>query len=478
ASLFELLACCERGTSKRVDPDGGIYFSQLSSNATAAPKIGFLFPGQASPVYADGGLWSRRFPALCTLYKHASLPEHASVDTAIAQPCIVTASLAGLQMMELFGIQASAAVGHSLGEITALHWAGACAEDDLLQLVRARGQVMAQIGESCGAMASIRASYSDVMERLNGDRVVVAARNAPLQTVVSGEAGAVSRFTDRLRTYGFSSTMLPVSHAFHSPLVSAVATAFTQHLSTHTFAPLDRRVISTVTGGPLGSASDLKHLLAEQIIRPVRFVDAVEIAAEEADLFIEIGPGSVLTGIARECTGKPVIALDAGSESLHGLFSTISAAYCLGATLNLAPLYQKRFGRPIDVKKKHSFLVNPCETVPESIPARPHSPLSSGAAVPMPPTTPGSAQEVLLHLVAQRTQLPLETIKPESRFLHDLHLNSITISQLMLEAASRLSVPAPVSPAEYTNATIAEASETLESLRSQSPRRSIEEHAT
>jgi enediyne polyketide synthase len=479
AGLLELLACCESGAEHHIDPDRGIFFSQ-SSPATGPMKLGFLFPGQASPVYASGGIWLRRFPSLRQLYTRASLPECASVQTEIAQPCIVTAALAGLRVLQLFGIQASVAVGHSLGEITALHWAGACNEDDLLRLVHARGRAMAAMSEPSGAMASIRAGYSEVMERLNGDRVVVAARNAPLQTVVSGEAAAVQRFADRLRNSGLSATMLPVSHAFHSPLVSAAADAFTAELSAYTFAGLRRRVVSTVTGGPLDPAADLKGLLAAQITRPVQFAGAVQAASEDVGLFLEVGPGAVLSGIARECTAKPVIALDSGSDSLRGLFSAVGAAHCLGLDLNLAPLYHDRFGRPLDIKKKHSFLANPCETVPESVPARrlvPPRAEAMAATAPAEIDPSSSAQQILLQLVAQRTQLPPAAITPEKRFLHDLHLNSITISQLMLEAGSRLSLSAPAAPAEYTNSTIAEAAAALESLRSQPAHRPAEKYA-
>ena len=316
AAIRKLLVCCETGIDRQIDVQGGTFFS----NAAGAPRIGFLFPGQASPVYTGGGIWARRFPALRSLYTRARLPQLQSNHTQTAQPCIVAASLAGLHVLNLFGVQGAVAVGHSLGEITALHWAGACSEDDLIHIVRARGRAMAEAGDPSGAMASIRASHSKVLASLNGDGLVVAARNAPLQTVVSGEAGAVQRFTERMLSHGFSATMLPVSHAFHSPLVAGVATAFSEHLSAQAFAGLNRRVVSTVTAAELAPGADLKTLLADQITRPVLFADALNIASLEADLFIEVGPGAVLAGIAAECTDKPVIALDAGSESLRGLF--------------------------------------------------------------------------------------------------------------------------------------------------------------
>lgn len=463
SAIEKLLACCETGSDRRLDVQAGVFFGR----ASAPPRIGFIFPGQASPVYIDGGIWSRRFPALHDLYATARLPQQPSTDTQTAQPCIAAASLAGLHVLKMFGIEATVAVGHSLGEITALHWAGACSEEELMSIVHARGKTMSEAEGPSGAMASIRASHADVRKRLNGDGLVVAACNAPLQTVVSGEAGAVKRFTEKLRLQGISSAMLPVSHAFHSPLVAGVATAFAEHLAPCQFADLGRRVVSTVTAEALAPNLDLKSLLAEQITKPVLFADALKIAAAETDFFLEVGPGAVLSGIAAECTEKPVIALDAASESLRGLLSAVGAAFACGTNVCISPLYEKRFGRPIDIKKKHLFLANPCETVPQTVPPMRH------VDIPIPATSrtniavTNSALETLLRLVAERTQLPLNAISPEQRFLTDLHLNSIAISQIVLEAASQLSLPAPATPAEFTNATLAETAEVLEGLRSQ-----------
>ncbi len=102
------------------------------------------------------------------------------------------------------------------------------------------------------------------------------------------------------------------------------------------------------------------------------------------------------------------------------------------------------------------------------------TPVSTAAAKPLPVVTlppETSVLETLRRLVAQRTQLPLETILPENRFLDDLHLNSISISQIVLEAAAQSGSVAPVSPAEFTNATLAEAAEILEQNRHHAPSR-------
>ncbi len=461
-ALRKLLAWCDAGVGQKIDLEDATFFSATAG----APGIGFLFSGQSSLVYIDGGIWSRRFPALRDLYAQAALPRQHSLHTQTAQPCIVTASLAGLHVLQAFGIRGSLAVGHSLGEITALHWAGACSESDLIRIAHARGKAMAEAGDPSGAMASIHAGYAEVLKRLNGDALVIAARNGPLQTVVSGEAGAVRRFTEKLRSQGVTATMLSVSHAFHSPLVAEVATAFSAHLSSQSFANLERRVISTVTAAPLAADADLKSLLSAQITKPVLFAEALNLAAGEVDLFLEVGPGSVLSGIVRESTRKPVIALDAGGESLRGLLSAVACTFALGAEIQAFPLYQKRFGRPVNLTRRLGFLANPCETIPHSTLPRLAREAVASAHPVISAVPENSVLETLRGMVAQKTQLPLSAIKAEHRFLGDLHLNSITISQIILEASGRLKIPAPVAPAEFTNATLAETARALEQHQS------------
>jgi enediyne polyketide synthase len=172
------------------------------------------------------------------------------ISTAVAQPAIVTASLAGLRALEGFGLTPSIAVGHSLGELTALCWAGAMDEASLLRIAMVRGKAMAELGRTTGAMASIGAGRQEVEDLLDGGPVVIAGLNSPRQTVVSGEATAIAAIVSRARSRGLNASSLPVSHAFHSPLVAAAAPTLAEH-SHEAFRSLRRLVISTVTGAPL-----------------------------------------------------------------------------------------------------------------------------------------------------------------------------------------------------------------------------------
>ena len=458
--LKKLCELCVDGAEEHIDTAQAIFLGAR----TGVPRIGFLFPGQGSPVYTSGGRWSRRFDFVRELYRSANLPQVQTVATETAQPCVVTASLAGLQALERCGIEASVALGHSLGELSALCWAGACDAENLARIVAERGRVMARKAAGRGAMASIRAGAQQVKARLNGDRLVIAAYNSPGQTVVSGEAQALKKFVGRLGADGIGATMLPVSHAFHSPLVEEVAHAFSEYLARENFHPLSKRVISTVTGAVLENRADLRGLLVEQIVRPVQFAPALAIAAADTDLLIEVGPGAVLSGIAGECTDKPVIALNAGGESLRGLLASVGAAFALGAKVRSSALFEGRFFRPFVAK--HTFLENPCESVAEVAPVRHSAPREkTRIAEQTDAAVANSPIEVLRGLVARRTELPITTITPESRFLKDLHLNSISVSQIILEAATRLGLPAPAAPTEFANASIRDAADSLEAMR-------------
>jgi enediyne polyketide synthase len=463
---FKLLRdCCASGSTTKMDCSQGIF---LSSGDTP-PRIGFLFPGQASPVHTDGGIWSRRFSEVRDLYKRAHLPQVWSVDTEVAQPCIATASVAGLLLLRSLGIEANVTAGHSLGELVSLCWAGAMDEETLLRVVTERGRMMSELGDPAGSMASIHAACEDVRHRLNGDPIVVAADNAPTQTVVSGKAFAVKRFLGSLSADGITATMLPVSHAFHSPLMTNAATAFSRYLASERLgnAGQAKRIVSTVTGTAVEENADLRQLLTDQITMPVLFAKAAGRVAEETDLLIEVGPGSILTDIVSQQFDVPTVALDVGGDSLRGLLTAAGAAFALGAPVQAKALFIDRFYRPFDLQHRHKFLQNPCETVPEmSIHDAVVPTQLAEKPLPFLTTLPEtSALETLRRLVAHRTQLPLETILPENHFLDDLHLNSISISQVVLEAAAQSGSLAPISPAEFTNATLLETAEILERNR-------------
>ena len=473
--LEKLFTVLESGEMEYVDGQAGVFFS---GNRRMKPRIGFLFPGQGSPVYHDGGAWGGRFDYVRQLYALAGLPTHYDrVSTAMAQPAIVAASLAGLRVLEELDIVASLAVGHSLGELTALHWAGSLDGEALLRIAKLRGEIMAGTNGVAGAMASIAAGRPSVETLLNGDRVVIAAVNSPTQTVISGEKKAVEAVVERARSRELSATFLPVSHAFHSPLVAAAAPALSTHLSCETVRPLRGSIVSTVTGSRLKPGSDLRAHLCRQVTSPVLFMDAIaEGERGGVDLWLEVGPGRVLCDLASQFLKTPVVALDSGGDSLEGLLLAAGVTFVLGHPTNLRQLFAGRFTRPFMLDRRPSFFANPCERAPVSNGAA--SKTSGGDAVKdvntfrssehqvenavtRPSTPNGSSFDVIAHLVSARAELPPSAVNASHRLLSDLHLNSITVTQVIAEAARQLALPRPVAPTLYADATIAEVAEML-----------------
>jgi enediyne polyketide synthase len=470
--LEALRSRIRNGAARLIDPVGGIFFGAEQSSA----RIGFLFPGQGSPSYKDGGAWRRRFNFVADLYAYTTQQWRGDgVSTDVAQPAIVASSVAALRVLSRLGITAEVAVGHSLGEFTALHWAGSLDESSLLRIARVRGRAMAETDGPTGAMLSVAADRQAVEEILNGERVVIAGLNSPTQTVLSGEAAEINAVARRAESHGLRATLLRVSHAFHSPLVASAGTQLHAYLEREEFGPLQRRVFSTVTGRRLSGDNDLRALLREQVTSPVRFMEAVDAAvATGIDLWLEVGPGQTLCGLIGQFRNEPAVALDAGGSSIRGLLSAAGACFCLGARVAHDELFADRFARPFDLDWHPRFFANPCELAPPDDDASGNDYSEQlgevGAAEVAGAEVSGGSQtdtplEVVRRLVAERLELPVATLENESRLLDDLHLNSISAAQVVAEAARRLELPPPPAPTNYANATLSEIAKALEAAR-------------
>ncbi|MTE22490.1 SDR family NAD(P)-dependent oxidoreductase [Streptomyces sp. TRM43335] len=490
--LRNLADALDAGETTHFTPDGRGFLG----HATGRGRIGFLFPGQGSGRGTGGGALRRRFPEAAEVHDAAGLPTAGDmVATDVAQPRIATGSAAGLRVLDALRVEATVALGHSLGELSALHWAGALDEETLLEAARVRGRAMAEHSAS-GTMASLAAAPQEAERLTDGLPVVVAGYNGPEQTVVAGPVDAVEEVAGRAAAAGVGCTRLAVSHAFHSPLVAPAADAFGDWLAGVRFGEVGARVVSTVTGGELARDTDLAGLLRRQITDPVLFTQAVTAAAREVDLFVEVGPGRVLSSLAAAATGVPSVALDTDDESLRGLLGVVGAAYVVGAPVAHERLFQDRLIRPLEVGQEFDFLANPCEQAPRvALPAGRPSPAGAAAdPAPAPAPAPAQAQaptpasvpasvpdagtadaepegsggastlEVLRGLVAERAELPADLVAEDSRLLDDLHMSSITVGQIVNQAASRLGIAAARVPTNFATATLAELAEALETL--------------
>lgn len=481
--LRELIGALEQDPAGLVTVDDRAFIGCVRAEAGS---IGFLFPGQGSGRGTDGGALRRRFAQAAEVYERAGLPATGDpVATEVAQPRIVAAATAGLRVLDWLGVEAEAAVGHSLGELVALHWAGALDEARLSEAARVRGEAMARHGEP-GTMASLAAAPERVKTLMYGVDAVIAGYNGPERTVVAGTPDAVAAVTERATAQEVGCTPLAVSHAFHSPLVAPAAHVFGAWLDDVRFGPVRGRVLSTVTGQELAVDTDLRKLLHRQITEPVLFTRAVQEAAADVDLFVEVGPGQVLSSLATGATGVPSVALDTDETSLRGLLRVAGAAYVIGAPLMHERLFGDRLTRPLDLDAEFHFLASPCESVaPDGLPAVPpagerHTD-GAGPTVDAEPYATGAGQradnagepvggeersavEVLRALVAERAELPVDLVRDDSSLLDDLHMSSITVGQIVNQAATRLGLATAHAPANFATATLAELGEALESL--------------
>ena len=429
--IKQLKAYIAAGTTQVFETDIFLY------NSTG--KISLLFPGQASPVRLNGGGFTQRFASIQALYERAQLANSDDKSTAVAQPAIITAEIAGLQLLDYFGIKAQLAIGHSLGELAALHWAGAMDETTLLELAKVRGRAMTDVGGS-GAMLSI--ASADIMEGIN-----VACYNSPNQTVVSGTVEEIKNLQASIK--GLTTTLLPVSHGFHSKLMIPAAEVLEDYLGSVTLKPIQQRVISTITGSELAADTDLRSLLTRQLTDPVRFTQALELATQDTDLFIEVGPGQILTNLV---TDVPVVSLDVANNSLQSLLNSLAAAYVVGSPIKHQALFADRLTRPFSLDWQPKFFANPCELAPSIEPVDTIEEEQQSE----------NTIEILRTLIAKRAELPTNAVHNNSRLLADLHLNSISVGQIVAEVGRKKGLNAAADPTAYANASLEEIATAIE----------------
>jgi enediyne polyketide synthase len=476
ASLHTLRRLLEEGATRHLDPAEGVF---LGVDA-AKPRIVFLFPGQASPVRLTPALCGRRFADVRELYASADLPSSTdTTSTDVAQIAIIVAEVAGLRILNGLGIEASVAVGHSLGELAAYHWAGALDEQTLLALTRVRGRLMSELPGPAGAMASISTIGSEIQSLIaEHEPIVIACYNGRRQTVVSGASDAVARIVARARACGVAASLLPTAHAFHSPLMAPAAERLREAVAAIDVGSLRRQIVSTITGTDLLEDTNLRRLLVEQLTAPVRFAEAIARAESGADLLLEVGPGRILTDLRNEMSAIPAIALDVPGLSIRGVLHAVGAAYVLGASVHIERLFSDRFARPFDLDRRSRFFVNPCELAPVAAEIEDDPPAARSAHPPtdstrIPATTSptpaacgsDTAVQVIRELVSRRTELPRAAIPEDARLLRDLHLNSILVGEIVAEAARHLGVAPPGRLLEFADATIGEVAQALERLR-------------
>jgi [acyl-carrier-protein] S-malonyltransferase len=239
-------------------------------------------------------------------------------QTYIAQPAIFCVSVAALRALEAAGVPRPAYVaGHSLGEFSALVAAGALSFEAGLLLVARRAEAMQRAADARpGSMSSVLGLSAEGVEMAveataQGQVLAVANDNAPGNVVVSGEWTALERLPAAAKELGAKRVVpLNVGGAFHSPLMAPAVEVFEPHLAAAPLRDPAIPVVANATAEPVSDADELRRLLARQLTGRVRWTESVRrMAALGVDTFIEVGPGTVLSGlIKRTVEGTRVLA--------------------------------------------------------------------------------------------------------------------------------------------------------------------------
>lgn len=261
-----------------------------------------LFPGQGSQTPEMREQVARVRPDLLKLaIEVVGEDPFLRVDdgTAYAQPAIFCASVAG--WCQLGRPRHEYTAGHSLGELGALVAAGVLSERSGLELVALRGRLMQQAGESAGDGGMIALLGADAAER--ADEVAqphglsIANDNSPQQVVLSGSRDALPAAEQTARELGLRAMILPVTGAFHSPMMASAVPEFERALAEIELHPAASTVISAVTAEPF---DDVRARLAQALTGPVRWRELLlALHARGVTRFVEVGPGRVLTGLAK-----------------------------------------------------------------------------------------------------------------------------------------------------------------------------------
>jgi [acyl-carrier-protein] S-malonyltransferase len=293
-----------------------------------AHSITYIFPGQGSQSVGMGKEIAQTFPAAGEIFEQADQllgfslsglawngPEDELNDTINTQPALLVHSIAVLAFIRANfpQIVPSFVAGHSMGELSALVAAGSLSFPDALLLVRKRGELMKRAGElQPGAMAAIlgldMAKLEEVCREASvpGEIVQVANDNCPGQVVISGNSTALERAIQLAQEAGARRTRtLAVSIAAHSPLMEDAQIDFNEAVDVSPINQPTVSLIGNVTALPLNSAAEIRQDLQAQLTSRVRWTETIQYLCNHGtDLFIELGNGSVLTGLLKRINGQ------------------------------------------------------------------------------------------------------------------------------------------------------------------------------
>jgi [acyl-carrier-protein] S-malonyltransferase len=312
-------------------------------------KIAFVFPGQGSQEVGMGRSVFERYASARAVFERADSalapagvtisklcfegPLEALTLTANTQPALVTTSAAIVAAIREAHPNLAApdvALGHSLGEYSALVAAGALELEDAVRICRLRGEAMqAAVPAGEGSMAAVLGADDDAIARACEEASAVglvstANFNAPGQTVIAGAAAAVAKASELLASRGGKAIPLKVSAPFHCALMKPAAAEVERALGPVKIAPLAFPVIANVDAAANSDPARVKPLLVEQVDSPVQWVRSIRAAADRGvEIALEIGPGKVLAGLIKRIDKRIRVINVSDADAVAGLASQL-----------------------------------------------------------------------------------------------------------------------------------------------------------
>jgi len=285
-------------------------------------SLAYIFPGQGSQHPGMGKNLVENFPVAGRIFEEMDDALHFSVSrlcfegspedlqlTENTQPAILAVSVAAFRVMQSEGFsQPDYVAGHSLGEYSALFGARSLSLTEAIQTVRSRGRYMQEaVPIGTGAMAAVIGAELEEIEKVcaeasQGQICAPANINSPNQVVIAGNAEAVDRASELLRTGRAKRVLkLNVSAPFHSALMMPAQERLAVDLERIGFANLCVPLVTNVDASVILKGAEARDSLVRQVSSPVRWLESIELLIKQGvDTFVEVGPGKVLTGLMRQ----------------------------------------------------------------------------------------------------------------------------------------------------------------------------------
>jgi acyl transferase domain-containing protein/NAD(P)H-dependent flavin oxidoreductase YrpB (nitropropane dioxygenase family)/NADP-dependent 3-hydroxy acid dehydrogenase YdfG len=369
------------GVFPRAEQPGKVAFlfsGQGSQRVNMARDLFVVFPHLRTALNQHPAYHALLFPPSVFTDQEKQAQRDTVTDTQHAQPLLGFVDLAMAQLLNQFGIKADLVSGHSYGELPALAYAGVIDPADLPELSRQRAEaILGAVGDDPGRMVALGLSSDEVAALLANEEGVWAVNlNSPRQTVVGGTSAAIDRLIVKLSDQGIVAKPLNVACAFHTPLLAGADKTFATALRRKRFSEPQVPVWSNTTAAVYPTqASAIKQRLAEHLISPVRFTDELKAMYEAgARVFIEAGPGGVLTGLARENLGDDVVAIQTERAAGHGLTTLLEALgryIATGRSIAVDQLFAGRGAQRLDLttpddyrQSRTTWMIDGLEAVP------------------------------------------------------------------------------------------------------------------